>query len=154
MLDEICGSPTPDVPCDGGLPLCRIKDDVSVPRCILLPIAIGSALLAAAAAEASCIPSTPAQQRARATVIFDGVVLEGPTATGIQRFRVARYLKGRGPRVVRVATGNIRRADGTGSVTSVSVIAARGQKWRVFGRGSAWRVVQTNVCDGSRRLTP
>jgi hypothetical protein len=110
------------------------------------------ALLGASAAEASCVPSTPAQQRARANVIFDGVVLEGPTATGIQRFRVLRYLKGRGPKVVRVATGNIRRADGTGSVTSVSVIAARGQRWRIYARGSAWRVLQANVCDGSRRL--
>jgi hypothetical protein len=116
--------------------------------------AVAVALLTAAAAEASCIPSTPAQQRARATVIFNGVALEGPTATGVQRFRVTRYLKGRGPRVVRVATGNIRRADGTGSVTSVSVIAARGRRWTIFGRGSAWRVVQTNVCDGSRRLNP
>jgi hypothetical protein len=114
--------------------------------------AVAVALLGAPAAEASCVPSTPAQQRARATVIFDGIALEGPTATGIQRFRVLRYLKGRGPRVVRVATGNIRRADGTGSVTSVSVIAARGQKWRIYARGSAWRVVQTNVCDGSKRL--
>jgi hypothetical protein len=125
---------------------------VSIGRRIFLPSAVAVALLGAAAAEASCIPSTPAQQRARASVIFDGVALEGATATGIQRFRVTRYLKGRGPRVVRVATGNVRRVDGTGSVTSVSVIAARGQRWRIFARGSAWRVVQTNVCDGSRRL--
>ena len=118
----------------------------------LVCLAAAGALFGASAAEASCIPSTPAQQRARAAVIFDGIALEGPTATGIQRFRVLRYLKGRGPRVVRVATGNIRRADGTGSVTSVSVIAARGQKWRIYARGSAWRVLQTNVCAGSRRL--
>ena len=123
-------------------------------RRTILPSALAVALLVPPAAEASCIPSTPAQQRARASVIFDGVALEGATATGIQRFRVTRYLKGRGPRVVRVATGNVRRADGTGSVTSVSVIAARGQRWRIFARGSAWRVVQTNVCDGSRRLSP
>jgi hypothetical protein len=125
---------------------------VNVIRCfVLICCAASAALLGASAAEASCIPSTPAQQRARASVIFDGVVLEGPTATGIQRFRVSRYLKGRGPKVVRVATGNIRRPDGTGSVTSVSIIAARGQKWRIFARGSAWRVLQTNVCDGSKR---
>jgi hypothetical protein len=112
------------------------------------------ALFAAATAEASCVPSTPAQQRARASVIFDGIALEGATATGIQRFRVARYLKGRGPRIVRVATGNIRRADGTGSVTSVSIIVRRGERWRIFAHGSAWRVLQTNACDGSRRLRP
>jgi hypothetical protein len=120
----------------------------------VLPFAAAVALFAAATAEASCVPSTPAQQRARASVIFDGIALEGATATGIQRFRVARYLKGRGPRIVRVATGNIRRADGTGSVTSVSIIVRRGERWRIFARGSAWRVLQTNACDGSRRLRP
>ena len=103
-------------------------------------------------AEASCIRMSPAEQRARADVIFDGIALEGPTPTGVQRFRVLRYRKGRGPSVVRVSTGNIRRADGTGMVTSVSVIAKRGQRWRIFGRGSARKVLDTNVCDGSRRL--
>ena len=127
---------------------------MSFGRRTILPSALAVALVGAAVAEASCIPSTPAQQRARATVIFEGVALEGPTATGIQRFRVVRYLKGRGPRFVRVATGNVRRADGTGSVTSVSIIVARGQRWRIFARGSAWRVLQTNVCDGSRRIRP
>jgi hypothetical protein len=94
---------------------------------------------------------TAAQQRARADVIFDGFALNGPTATGIQRFRVSRYLKGRGPSIVRVNTGNIRRADGTGSVTSVSLIARRGERWRIFARGSAKDVLQSTVCDGSRK---
>ena len=115
----------------------------------------GSAALAGAifvaAADASCIPLSSAEQRARADVIFDGVAMEGPTATGVQRFRVLRYLKGRGPKLVRVSTGNIRRADGTGSVTSVSVVAARGQRWRIFARGSTRSVLRTTVCDGSRR---
>jgi hypothetical protein len=123
-------------------------------RKTLLPLAAAIALVVPLAADASCVPTTSAQQRARASVIFDGVALEDATASGIQRFRVTRYLKGRGPRVIRVATGNIRRADGTGSVTSVSVIAKRGEKWRIYARGSAGRVVQTNVCDGSRRLRP
>jgi hypothetical protein len=114
---------------------------------------IGAAVAAfvlASSAYASCIPLTPAQQRARANVIFDGVALDNPTATGIQRFRVTRYLKGRGPRIVRVNTGYVRRADGSGSVTSVSIIVRRGERWRIFGQGSAWRVVQTSVCAGSR----
>ena len=113
--------------------------------------AAAAALLSTAAAEASCIAISRAEQRARADVIFDGVAVEAPTATGVQRFRVTRYLKGRGPAVVRVSTGNIRRADWTGSVTSVSVVAARGQRWRIFGRGSARNVLHTSVCDGSRR---
>ncbi len=104
-----------------------------------------------ATAYASCVPMTPAEQRARAQVIFDGVALEGPTATGIQRFRVTRYLKGRGPNVVRVDTGNVRRADGTGTVTSVSIIVKRGERWRIFARGTTRKVLHTTVCDGSRK---
>ena len=105
----------------------------------------------ATAANASCIRMTPAQQRARADVIFDGVALEGATSTGIQRFGVTRYLKSRGPAVVRVNTGNIRRADGSGTVTSVSIVVKRGERWRIFAQGSARKVVRTSVCDGSRR---
>jgi hypothetical protein len=120
------------------------------------PVSIVAALVAAfalaAAASASCIPMTPAEQRARAHVVFDGVALEGATATGIQRFRVTRYVKGRGPRIVRVSTGNIRRPDGTGVVTSVSIIVKVGQRWRIFARGLPRKVLRTNVCDGSRRL--
>jgi hypothetical protein len=112
--------------------------------------AVGGGIVVAAA-EASCIQMSPAEQRARAHVIFDGVALQGPTPTGVQRFRVTRYLKGRGPMVVRVRTGYVRRADGTGSVTSVSVVAARGQRWRIFARGSPRKILRTTVCDGSRR---
>ena len=109
-------------------------------------------LLAVTAAQASCIYSTPAELRARADVIFDGVALEGPTATGVQRFRVTRYRKGRGSSIVRVQTGTIRRADGTGSTTSIALYVKKGQRWRIFARGSAKRVLQSNLCDGSRRL--
>ena len=110
-----------------------------------------AALLLAATARASCVPVTAAEQRARADVIFDGLALEGPTATGIQRFRVIRYLKGRGPGIVRVNTGTIRRADGSGSTTSVSLVVKRGERWRIFARGSVRKILQTNLCDGSRR---
>ena len=118
---------------------------------VWLVVAATIGAIFAAGADASCIPMSPAEQRARANVIFDGVALEGPTATGVQRFRVIRYLKGRRPTVVRVNTGNVRRADGSGSVTSVSVVALRGQRWRIYARGSAGKVLQTSVCDGSRR---
>ena len=109
--------------------------------------AIGSG----SAAIASCLPTTGAQQRSRAQLIFDGTALDGPTATGVQRFRVIRYLKGTGPKVVRVSTGNVRRADGTGAVTSVSIVAKRGENWRIFARGKPTKVLVTTVCDGSRR---
>jgi hypothetical protein len=102
-------------------------------------------------ASASCVPMTPAQQRAQAAVIFDGVALEGPTPTGIQRFRVTRYGKGSGPQTVRVNTGYKKGPNGT-TITSVSVVVQRGEKWRIYGHGSARKVVSTNVCLGSRKL--
>lgn len=114
--------------------------------------ALAAALLAASAAQAICIASTPAELRARAHVIFDGVALEGPTATGVQRFRVTRYRKGSGPAVVRVRTGVVRRADGSVVTTSIALYVKKGERWRIFARGSAKRVLQSNYCDGSRRL--
>jgi len=93
---------------------------------------------------------TPARQRARANVIFDGVALESPTPTGIQWFRVTRYLKGSGPQMVRVNTGYKKGSNGA-MITSVSVVVNRGQKWRIYGQGSPRKVVSTTVCDGSRR---
>ncbi|MDQ3122132.1 MAG: hypothetical protein M3Q59_06310 [Actinomycetota bacterium] len=112
---------------------------------------LAALLIGASAAQASCVFTTVAQQRARAQVIFDGVALEGPTATGVQRFRVTRYLEGEGPGIVRVQTGTIKRADGTGSTTSVSLLVKRGERWRILGRGSASRILKTTMCDGSRR---
>jgi hypothetical protein len=118
---------------------------------LTLVFALTGALFFSSTAGASCIRMTASEQRARADVIFDGVALEGPTATGVQRFRVTRYLKSRGPRVVRVDTGNVRRADGSGIVTSVSLVVKRGERWLIFARGSASRVLRTSVCDGSRK---
>jgi hypothetical protein len=117
---------------------------------ISLTVAVTIALLLAAVAHASCISLTAAQQRARADVIFDGIALENPTATGVQRFRVTRFLKGRGPKIVRVQTGNTLRPDGSGTTTSVSLFVKRGERWRIFARGSARRTLRTSVCDGSR----
>ena len=84
-------------------------------------------------------------------MIFDGVALDGPRATGVQRFRVGRYVKGRGPLIVRVQTGH-KIVDGTGSTTSVAIVVQKGERWRILARGSVRRVLQTSVCDGSRRL--
>ncbi len=109
-------------------------------------------LALAPVAEASCIPITPAQQRAQAKVIFEGIALDSPTATGVQRFRVTRYLKGSGSMRVRVRTGEVRYPGGGGVVTSVSIHVVRGEKWRIFSRDSAQRVMHTSVCDGSKRL--
>ena len=109
-------------------------------------------LVGATTARASCIFQTPAELRARADVIFDGVALDRPTASGVQRFTVARYRKGRGPRIVRVQTGHRVFADGSGSTTSVSIVVRKGQRWRIFAQGSPRKILRTSVCDGSRRL--
>ena len=53
--------------------------------------------------------------------------------------------KGRGPTIVRVQTGNRRFADESGSTTSVSIVVRKGERWRIFARGSARRILQTNV---------
>lgn len=120
-------------------------------RAIAVSAAAIAVLVGAATAHASCIFQTPAEQRARADVIFDGVALDRPTATGVQRFKVTRYRKGRGPTIVRVQTGHRVFADGSGSTTSVSIVVRKGERWRIFARGSARKILQTSVCDGSRR---
>jgi hypothetical protein len=120
-------------------------------RVVALSVSL-AALAVAGSAAASCVRMTPAQQRARADIIFDGVALDGPTATGIERFRVVRYRKGAGPRIVRLRTGRKRHPDGGGVVTSVSIDAARGQTWRIYARRLRPGLFETNVCDGSRRL--
>jgi hypothetical protein len=121
-------------------------------RLLFVVAILGGIGLLASTAQASCVPMTAAQQRARASVIFNGVALQGPTSTGIQRFRVTRYLKGSGPHIVRVNTANVLRPDGTGTTTSVSLLVKKGEKWRIYGRGSTRQVIRSNVCDGSRRL--
>ena len=120
-------------------------------RLTLVAIVFVTAIGSSSAATASCLLMSGAEQRSRAQVIFDGIALDGPTATGVQRFRVTRYVKGMGPKVVRVSTGNLRRADGSGAVTSVSIVAKRGEHWRIFARGKPQKVLVTTVCDGSRK---
>jgi hypothetical protein len=121
-------------------------------RLIALAGAFVVVLVASASAQALCIAQTPAQQRARADVVFDGVALDRPNATGVQRFRVTRYRKGGGPRIVRVQTGHKVSPDGSGVTTSVAIVVRKGERWRIFAQGSARRIVRTSICDGSRRL--
>jgi len=120
-------------------------------RVLIFSVVLVTLVLAQPAA-ASCVPMTAAQQRARAQIIFNGVALDGPTATGIERFRVIRYLKGKGPKIVRLSTGRKRYPGGGGVTTSVSLDAGRGQTWRIYARRLRPGIFQTTVCDGSRRL--
>jgi hypothetical protein len=119
---------------------------------VVVVAAATGVLLFAGIATASCIVQSTADQRARADVIFNGVALDNPTPSGVQRFRVARYLKGRGPTILRVQTGNKVSGTGSGSVTSVSIVVKKGQRWRIFAQGNPRKVLQTNICAGSRRL--
>lgn len=121
-------------------------------RLVLTLVVVASLSVSAAPASASCVAMTVAQQRARADLIFDGIALDGPTYTGIERFRVLRYLKGSGPRIVRISTGRRRHVDGRGVVTSVSINAGKGETGRIYARSFKPGILQTNVCDGSRRL--
>jgi hypothetical protein len=121
------------------------------PRILIFGIIVATLVLAPSAA-ASCVRMTAAQQRARADIIFNGVALDGPTTTGIERFRVVRYLKGTGPKILRLRTGRKRYAGGGGVTTSVSIDARRGETWRIYARRLRPGIFQTTVCDGSRRL--
>jgi hypothetical protein len=121
------------------------------PRVIIFSTVLAALGLASSAA-GSCVSMTPAQQRARAHIIFNGIALSGPTATGIERFRVIHYLKGKGPRIVRLSTGRRRYRGGGGVITSVSIDAKRGETWRIYARRLRPGIFQTTVCDGSRRL--
>ena len=121
-------------------------------RFLIAGASVLALLVLVASAQASCLFQTPAQQRAAADVIFDGIALDKPTATGVQRFRVTRYRKNRGPAIVRVQTGHRVFANGTVSTTSVSIVVKKGRRWRIFAQGSPRRVLQTNICTGSRRL--
>jgi len=64
--------------------------------------------------------------------------------------RVIRYLKGRGPRIVRVQTA--LRMDRNGVVENAEGIEPRaGQRWRIF-TGGRRQPFATSICSGSRRL--
>jgi hypothetical protein len=121
-------------------------------RAVLAATAAIAALAAAAPAHGSCVPMTEREQIDRATVIFVGVALEGPTASGVQRFRVEQYVKGDGDDTVAVSTGVARRADGTGWTTSVAIDDAAGERWRILATRAESGVLTTSVCDGSKAI--
>ena len=86
-------------------------------------------------------------------MIFVGVASEGATETG-PALR-GRALPGRcGSCRLGVATGVVARVDGTRTVSSVSVIAAAGERWRMYATGRADGSLEASVCAGSAKLGP
>jgi hypothetical protein len=116
-------------------------------RLVVLPtIAVTALLATAGGAAASCVQQSVAEQRARAEVIADGVIVAGEKP-GEARLRVSRYLKGDGPRELAIAG-----AGGPGVVSSVDIQPAAGERWRMLGRVSGAGTMVTTACDGSARV--
>lgn len=117
--------------------------------------AVGAALAPSAAG--SCAPATAKQLRASAIVIFDGTAMNGPTVNGEllspATFQVERYIKGSGPRSIRVTTATARASAPASYVSSsVGIRPAPGERWRIYGVGFRRDVLLTSDCDGSEQL--
>jgi len=112
----------------------------------------------ASVAVASCVRLTAAQQLEAARVAFDGTMLAGPTValgrvrvlTSPARMRVRRYLKGDGPRTVRVQTAASPGGSGV-TVHEEGIEAQAGQRWRIYSTRLR-QPLSTSICAGSRLL--
>ena len=106
---------------------------------------------------ASCAGLTPVQQLAAARVVFVGRFLQGKTADldGLNvlispaRMRVGRYIKGQGPKIVRVDTAISAR----GAIEEDGIEPQAGEAWRIFAT-SLGQPYSTSICIGSRRIGP
>ncbi|HKO26518.1 MAG TPA: hypothetical protein VJU80_03605 [Solirubrobacteraceae bacterium] len=104
---------------------------------------------------ASCAAVSPAQQFAAARRVFVGVMLPGPATQGgvlgsPARMRVARYLKGHGPRTVRVDTA-LRIEPGGITGGSEGILPRAGERWKIY-TDSRRQPFATSICGGSKRL--
>src|SRR5947209_15886917 len=107
------------------------------------------------AVAASCAGLSPAQQFAAARRVFVGVMLPGPTAqAGVlgspARMRVEQYLKGRGPRIVRVETALKIESDSTG-IAEDGIEPRAGERWKIYTL-SRRQPFATSICLGSTRM--
>ena len=104
------------------------------------------ALLAAAPADASCVPATPAEQLRRADAVFRGQVVSVGSSGASARFRVLSVRKGA------IKRGGVVRVVANPYPSSVTIgwQPRVGQRWRVYvdRRGGRWL---TNDCRGTRR---
>lgn len=122
-----------------------------------MPVRPATHLDAAVSAQAaSCAAQTPAEQRTSAALIVDAVALAGrSTERGVllspARFRALRYLKGRGPTLIRVRTA-VRAVQGGFRYAEDGITPRRAQRWRLYGRRLRDGTVGVGICSGSRRL--
>jgi hypothetical protein len=110
------------------------------------------------AVAASCVGLTARQQYRSARLVFDGTMLAGATVgagghrvlSSPARVTVSRYLKGHGPRIVRVQTAVTATSNGV-TENSEGIFPRVGERWRIFTDRSR-QPLPTSDCNGSRRL--
>lgn len=126
---------------------------------LVLLVVLGVALLATSAAATVCAPATPPTPREHlhgADVVLVGVALDGEVFNGEglfspARFRVTRYLKGSGPRVVAVETA-FRDAGRLVGVTGGGITPLPGETWKLYAERRAGHPLTTEACTNSHRL--
>ena len=108
------------------------------------------------AVAASCGGLTTRHAFKAARLVFDGRMLPGPTVpagyrqvlSSPARVGVTRYLKGRGPRIVRVQTAVTPTARGV-TENSEGILPIAGQHWRIYTDRSR-QPLPTSDCNRSR----
>jgi hypothetical protein len=109
------------------------------------------------AVAASCAAVSPAQQFAMARLVFLGRMLPGRSTPAGKvlgspaTVRVVRYLKGNGPRTVRVATAVTITGSGV-SVAEDGIEPRVGEIWKIY-TGSRLQPFATSICGGSRMIS-
>jgi hypothetical protein len=110
------------------------------------------------AAAASCADLRPAQELAAARLVLLGRMLPGPSAVvdgrevlgSPARVRVMRYLKGAGPRTVRVSSAVTIARNGL-TVAEDGIEPQAGEVWELYTQSRKQPYV-ASICGGSIRL--
>lgn len=111
------------------------------------------------AVAASCAGLSPAQQFSAARLVFVGRMLPGRAGRfearrvliSPARVRVARYLKGHGPRTVTVQTALTHSANGNVSFVEDGIDPQAAERWKIYA-SSARQPYATSLCLGSARV--
>ncbi len=108
---------------------------------------------------ASCAGASPAKKLAMARVVFVGRMLPGPSTAGGRphvltspaMVRVARHLKGNGPKTVKVTTAVMTTTNGGVAVTEDGIEPQAGEIWKIYA-GDRHEPFDTTICAGSTRI--